>query len=76
MLYAKSVKELKRAILEIINDKTNTYTHQIYEIDTIENEVLFVANKITELLKNNISIESYEKLIDQYKELIYKICDD
>ena len=44
--------------VEIINDKTNTYTHQIYEIDTIENEVLFVANKITELLKNNISISN------------------
>lgn len=61
--------------VEIINDKTNTYTHQIYEIDTIENEVLFVANKITELLKNNISIENIylTNLNDEYKKLIRKI---
>ena len=61
--------------MEIINDKTNTYTHQIYEIDTIENEVLFVANKITELLKNNISISNIylTNLNDEYKKLIRKI---
>ncbi|MGN1338554.1 MAG: PD-(D/E)XK nuclease family protein [Candidatus Coprovivens sp.] len=61
--------------VEIINDKTNTYTHQIYEIDTIENEVLFVANKITELLKNNISIENIylTNLNDEYKKLIRTI---
>lgn len=61
--------------VEIINDKTNTYTHQIYEIDTIENEILFVANKITELLKNNISIENIylTNLNDEYKKLIRKI---
>ena len=61
--------------VEIINDKTNTYTHQIYEIDTIENEVLFVANKITELLKNNISISNIylTNLNDEYKKLIRKI---
>ena len=61
--------------VEVIKKEKNNYTHKIYEIDTIENEVLFIANKITELLKNNISISNIylTNLNDEYKKLIRKI---
>ena len=61
--------------VEVINNEVGTNKHVIYEIDTIENEVLFIANKIIELLKNNISISNIylTNLNDEYKKLIKKI---
>lgn len=61
--------------VEVINNEVGTNKHVIYEIDTIENEVLFIANKIVELLKNNISISNIyiTNLNDEYKKLIKKI---
>ena len=61
--------------VEIINPSTGNYVHTIYEIDNIENEVLFVANKIIELLNNNIPINNIylANLNDEYKKLIRKI---
>ena len=61
--------------VEIINNEVGTNKHEIYEIDTIENEVLFIANKIVELLKDKISITNIylTNLNDEYKKLIRKI---
>ena len=61
--------------VEVINNEVGTNKHVIYEVDTIENEVLFIANKIVELLKNNISISNIylTNLNDEYKKLIKKI---
>ena len=61
--------------VEIINTEVGNNKHEIYEIDTIENEVLFIANKIVELLKNKISISNIflTNLNDEYKKLIKKI---
>lgn len=61
--------------VEVINNEVGNNKHVIYEIDTIENEVLFIANKIVELLKNNISISNIylTNLNDEYKKLIKKI---
>ena len=61
--------------VEVINNEVGTNKHVIYEIDTIENEVLFIANKIVEFLKNNISISNIylTNLNDEYKKLIKKI---
>ena len=61
--------------VEIINKPNNNYNHEIYEIDTIENEVLFVANKINELINKGILITNIylTNLNDEYKKLIKKI---
>lgn len=61
--------------VEVINNEVGNNKHVIYEIDTIENEVLFIANKIVEFLKNNISISNIylTNLNDEYKKLIKKI---
>ena len=42
--------------IEIINKENNNYEHTVYEADTIEEEVIFVAEEITKLIKQNIDI--------------------
>lgn len=61
--------------VEIINNKSNNYKHIIYELDNIENEVLFIANKIIELVKNKIPISNIylTNLNEEYKKIIKRI---
>lgn len=62
--------------VEIINNNKITSTkHQIYEIDSIENEVVFVANKICSLIKSGISPSNIylTNLNDSYRKLIKRI---
>ena len=47
---------LKDLNYEIIKKDISNYEHDIYEFNNIFDEVLFVANKIKELIDNNISI--------------------
>ncbi len=59
----------------ILNDEINTYSHTIYELSTIEDEVEYVANSICNLIKNGISITKIylTNLNDEYKKLIKRI---
>ena len=43
--------------IEIIDKTYNNYSHDIYEFNTMEDEVLFVAEEISKLISNNISLE-------------------
>ena len=59
----------------IKQDKLNTYSHNIYELSTIEDEVEYVANSICNLIKNGINISKIylTNLNDEYKKLIKRI---
>ncbi len=52
----------------------NNYTHEIYEASTAEEEVIFIFNKICELLKQNVDIKHIylTNLNDTYRNLIKK----
>lgn len=62
--------------VEIINsEEIIPKKHQIYEIDTIENEVVFVANKICNLINSGFSPSNIylTNLNDSYRKLIKRI---
>lgn len=61
--------------IEIINEKNKNYIHKIYHLDNIENEVVFIANKICKLIKDGIKISNIyiTNIDDEYKKLIKKI---
>ena len=40
---------------KIFNSQLNEYNHQVYHIDTLENEVIFVSNKISNLINKGIN---------------------
>ena len=59
----------------IIDRKYNKHDiSRVYSFNHIEDEVLFVANKISKLLKNNITIDKIKLIISsEYKEVIKRI---
>ena len=61
--------------VSILEDETNTYKHNIYELNTIEEEVEYVANSICKLIKDGINISKIylTNLNDEYKKLIKRI---
>ena len=71
------LKELlsKSNTVSILQDETSTYTHTIYELTTIEDEVEFVANSICKLIKDGINITKIylTNLNDEYKKIIKRI---
>lgn len=58
--YLKLIEELKQfTSVEIISDiENNNYTHEIYELKDINNELYFIASKICELIKDGIDINN------------------
>jgi hypothetical protein len=58
---------LKDLDYEVINKEVKDYKHDIYEFNTIFEEVLFVGNKIKELIDNNISINKI-KIVNYNKD--------
>ena len=60
------------SIVEYKKDLISSNSHLIYEAPSIEEEVLFIANKICELLVDNIPIEKIylTNLNDDYRRLI------
>ena len=60
---------------EVINDNSNNYKHSIYEFNTLDDEVAFVANKCVELINNNIDINKIylTNLNDEYRLIIKRI---
>ena len=74
----KEIELLKKEIpnIEIINNKERKYTnHQIYEFNTINDEVEYVANSICTLIKKGIDITHIfiTNLNDDYYKLIRRI---
>lgn len=61
--------------VSIKQDELNTYSHTIYELQTIEDEVEYIANYICNLVKQGISISKIylTNLNDEYKKLIKRI---
>lgn len=61
--------------VSIKQDELNKYTHTIYELSTIEEEVEYLANSICKLVKDGINISKIylTNLNDEYKKLIKRI---
>ena len=57
------------------NIEYNNYDiDKIYEFNYIDDEVIFVIDKIYELLRNNISIDKIKLIIsNEYREVIYRL---
>ena len=60
---------------KILDYKYDDYViNNIYEFNYIEDEVIFVIDKIFELIRNNISIDKIKLIIsNEYKEVIYRL---
>lgn len=71
--YYKSI--LKNYNYKIIEYKYNKYNiDNIYEFNYIDDEVIFILDKICELLNNNININNIKLIIsNEYKEVIYRL---
>lgn len=74
LFYQKMFKEVSNITsVNILNKENNEYKHSyIYEFDTLEEEVNFVAIKIIELINNNVDINNI-KLANVTKEYMYPI---
>lgn len=61
--------------VSIKQDELFKYTHTIYELNTIEDEIEYVANSICKLIKDGINISKIylTNLNDEYKKLIKRI---
>ena len=61
--------------VSIIQDELKSYSHTIYELQTIEDEVEYIANYICNLIKQGINISKIylTNLNDEYKKLIKRI---
>ena len=61
--------------VSVKQDEIYKYTHTIYELSTIEEEVEYIANSICKLIKDGISITKIylTNLNDEYKKLIKRI---
>ncbi len=69
----ESLKQSNEVIIE--NDEESSNNHTIYELQTIEDEVEYVANSICELIKKGISPSNIflTNLTDEYRKLIKRI---
>lgn len=66
------LKDLNYKIIN--NDKTKYKIDKIYKASKIEDEVIFVANKISKLLKDGIDIKKIKVIAsNEYKEIIKRI---
>ena len=77
---SKEIEYLKNELsknnnVSILEDEVQSYKHVIYELQAIEEEVEFIANKICSLIKSGISITNIylTNLNDEYKKLIKRI---
>lgn len=68
------------SILKDLNYKTIDYKYRdnniydVYEFDYIDDEVIFVIDRIYELLRKNIDINKIKLIItNEYKEVIYRL---
>ena len=73
----KEITKLQKELnIKIINDKQIKYTkHPIYELNTIEEEVVYIANKICELINKGINIKNIylTNLNNEYYKIIKRI---
>lgn len=60
---------------EFINKPMIDKKYRIFEFDSLEDEVYFVATKVAELLKNNIPLDKIKlvNLNDEYRMIIQKV---
>lgn len=66
------LKELNYKVIN--NEKNKNKIDKIYSASKIEDEVIFVANKISKLLKNGIDIKNIKVIAsNEYKEIIKRI---
>lgn len=58
-----------------INDTLNNYNHKIYEFNTLDDEVSYVASKCIELIKSGIDINNIylTNLNDEYRLIIKRV---
>ena len=63
--------------VKIIDKEYKIYNHDVYKFDNLENEVIFVAEKISELLDSGIDINNIfvANLDSNYKIIIKRIFD-
>lgn len=62
-------------IVEVKYDNNESYKHNIIELNTIEDEVVYVANSICNLIKKGINITNIylTNLTDDYRKIIKRI---
>ena len=60
---------------QVINNYPNNYNHTIYEYNNLDDEVVGIANKIAELIKNDVDINHIYlvNLNDEYRLIINRI---
>lgn len=66
---------LKNLNYEIITEKQLDLEYKAYELPTLEDEVIFIANKIVSLLKSGVSLDKIKliNLNDEYRLMVHKI---
>ncbi len=66
------LKDLNYKVIDYKYKDNNIY--DVYEFDYIDDEVIFVIDKIYELLRKNIDIKKIKLIIsNEYKEVIYRL---
>ena len=62
---------------QFINKEYNNYNHDVYKFNNLENEVIFVAEKISELIDNGVDINNIfiANLDSNYYKVIKRIFD-
>ena len=80
IIYNYSLNKFEKHLLKdlditIINNEQNDYTPAVYEFNTIEEEVEFVAKKISELINNGVDISNIKltNIGNDYINIITKI---
>lgn len=61
--------------VRVINKEYQTFTHDVYKFDTLENEVIFVAESISELINDGVDINNIfiSNLDNNYYNVIKRI---
>ena len=72
-VFKEKLNEIKN--IKFINDKQNNYNHKVYELETIEDEITFVASSISQLINQGIDINNIKiaNLDSEYKNPIIRI---
>lgn len=61
--------------VKVINKEYKNYSHEVYKFNTLENEIIFVAEKISELISNGVDINKIfiANLDSNYYKVVKKI---
>lgn len=63
--------------VQFVNKEYNNYKHDVYKFNSLENEVIFIAEKISELIDNGVDINNIfiANLDSNYYKVIKRVFD-